>query len=121
MAANGEPDALMVYPSGRKRLLSTGMVVFLVVSAAAPLIAMAGNMPIGLSFPAGLGMPMAFVVVAAILACFAVGYAELSRAVKGTGAFYTYIGRGLGKPAGVVAAYCAVLAWTRPFARRASQ
>ena len=40
-----------------------------------------------------------------------VGYAELSRAVKGTGAFYTYIGRGLGKPAGVVAAYCAVLAY----------
>ena len=111
MAANGDSDALMVYPSGRKRLLSTGMVVFLVVSAAAPLTAMAGNMPIGLSFPAGLGMPMAFVVVAAILACFAVGYAELSRAVKGTGAFYTYIGRGLGKPAGVVAAYCAVLAY----------
>ena len=72
---------------------------------------MAGNMPIGLSFPAGLGMPMAFVVVAAILACFAVGYAELSRAVKGTGAFYTYIGWGLGKPAGTVAAYCAVLAY----------
>ena len=93
MPANGDSDALMVYPSGRKRLLSTGMVVFLVVSAAAPLTAMAGNMPIGLSFPAGLGMPMAFVVVAAILACFAVGYAELSRAVKGTGAFYTYIGR----------------------------
>ena len=111
MAANGDSDALMVYPTGRKRLLSTGMVVFLVVSAAAPLTAMAGNMPIGLSFPAGLGMPMAFVVVAAILACFAVGYAELSRAVKGTGAFYTYIGRGLGKPAGVVAAYCAVLAY----------
>src|ERR1700722_13351485 len=58
MAANGDSDALMVYPSGRKRLLSTGMVVFLVVSAAAPLTAMAGNMPIGLSFPAGLGMPM---------------------------------------------------------------
>ena len=113
MAANGDSDALMVYPSGRKRLLSTGMVVFLVVSAAAPLTAMAGNMPIGLSFPAGLGMPMAFVVVAAILACFAVGYAELSRAVKGTGAFYTYIGRGLGKPAGVVAAYCAC-SLTRP-------
>jgi amino acid transporter len=45
-------------------------------------------------------MPMAFVVVAAILACFAVGYAELSRAVKGTGAFYTYIGRGLGNANG---------------------
>ena len=111
MAASGESEALMVYPSGKKRLLSTGMVVFLVVSAAAPLTAMAGNMPIGLSFPAGLGMPMAFVVVAAILTCFAVGYAELSRSVKGTGAFYTYIGRGLGKPAGVVAAYCAVLAY----------
>jgi hypothetical protein len=69
MAANGDSDALMVYPSGKKRLLSTGMVVFLVVSAAAPLTAMAGNMPIGLSFSAGLGMPMAFVVVAAILAC----------------------------------------------------
>src|SRR5580704_18874332 len=40
MAANGDSDALMVYPSGRKRLLSTGMVVFLVVSAAAPLTAM---------------------------------------------------------------------------------
>ncbi len=84
MAASGEPDALMVYPSGRKRLLSTSMVVFLVVSAAAPLTAMAGNMPIGLSFPAGLGMPMAFVVIAAVLGCFAVGYDELSRAVKGS-------------------------------------
>jgi cation diffusion facilitator CzcD-associated flavoprotein CzcO/amino acid transporter len=101
----------MVYPSRGKRLLSTGMVVFLVVSAAAPLTAMAGNMPIGLSLPAGLGMPMAFVVVTAILACFAAGYAELSRAVKSGGAFYTYIGRGLGRPAGVVAAYCAVLAY----------
>ncbi len=111
MAEAGNSDAMMVYPSGKKRLLSTSMVVFLVVSAAAPLTAMAGNMPIGLSFPAGLGMPMAFVVIAAVLGCFAVGYAELSRAVKGTGAFYTYIGRGLGKPAGVVAAYCAVLAY----------
>ena len=111
MAEGADSDALMVYPSGKKRLLSTGMVVFLVVSAAAPLTAMAGNMPIGLSFPGGLGMPMAFVVVAAILGCFAAGYAELSRVVKGTGAFYTYIGRGLGKPAGVVAAYCAVLAY----------
>ncbi len=111
MSEGRDSDSMMVYPSGRKRHLSTSMVVFLVVSAAAPLTAMAGNMPIGLSFPAGLGMPMAFVVIAAVLGCFAVGYAELSRAVKGTGAFYTYIGRGLGKPAGVVAAYCAVLAY----------
>lgn len=108
---DGLSQTSMVYPSGARRLLSTGMVVFLVVSAAAPLTAMAGNMPIGLSLPAGLGMPMAFVVVTAILACFAAGYAELSRAVKSGGAFYTYIGRGLGKPAGVVAAYCAVLAY----------
>ena len=56
-------------------------------------------------------MPMAFVVVVPPFSPCGVGYAELSRAVKGTGAFYTYIGRGLGKPAGVVAAYCAVLAY----------
>jgi len=98
-------------PSANYRRLTTAKVVFLVVAAAAPLAAMVGNMPLALGMPGGLGMPAAFLIVGLILLCFAAGYSAMSREVVSTGAFYTYIGKGLGKPAGVVAAYCAVLAY----------
>jgi amino acid transporter len=91
--------------------LSTGRVVFLVVAAAAPLAAMVGNLPLALAVGNGPGTPGAFLLATLILLCFAVGYAAMSRQVVNTGAFYTYVGRGLGRPAAVGAAYVAVLAY----------
>ncbi|HEY2287023.1 MAG TPA: hypothetical protein VGH88_14905, partial [Streptosporangiaceae bacterium] len=105
--AAGQPGAV----PGR-RLLSTSRVVFLVIAAAAPMAAMVGNVPLALFDGNGAGLPAAFGVGAVILLCFSVGYAAMSRRVVNTGAFYTYIARALGKPAGVGAAYVAVLAYT---------
>ena len=95
-----------------RRTLTTGRVVFLVIAAAAPLAAMVGNVPLALLYGNGPGLPVAFVIAAAVLLCFAVGYAAMSRTVVNTGAFYTYVARGLGKPAGLGAAYVAVLSYT---------
>jgi amino acid transporter len=91
--------------------LSTGRVVFLVVAAAAPLAAMVGNLPLALDVGNGAGTPGAFLLATVILFCFAIGYAAMSQQVVNTGAFYTYVGRGLGRPASVGAAYVAVLAY----------
>jgi amino acid transporter len=107
-------DDLIRLPSADKarfRALTTARVVLLVVAAAAPLASVIGNMPLALGLPAGIGMPATFLAVTAVLLCFAAGYAAMSREIVSTGAFYTYIGKGLGKPAAIVAAYCAILAY----------
>lgn len=96
----------------QQRVLSTGRVVFIVIAAAAPMAAMVGNVPIALSQGNGAGLPAAFVVAALVLLSFSVGYAEMSRRVVNTGAFYTYVSRALGKPPGVGAAYVALASYT---------
>jgi len=95
----------------KRRVLSTQRIVFLVVAAAAPLAAMIGNLPIALARGNGAGTPGAFLFAGVTLICFAVGYAAMSRRVVNTGAFYTYVAKGLGKRAGVGAAYTAVIAY----------
>lgn len=95
----------------RRQVLSTPRVVFLVVAAAAPLAAMIGNLPISLGRGNGAGTPAAFLFAACTLLCFSVGYAAMSRRVVNTGAFYTYVAMGLGKTAGVGAAFTAVVAY----------
>lgn len=94
------------------RVLSTGRIVFIVIAAAAPMAAMVGNVPMALRHGNGAGLPSAFLIATAVLLCFAVGYAQMSRRVVNTGAFYTYVARALGKQSGVGAAYIAVVAYT---------
>jgi amino acid transporter len=94
-----------------RKKLSTTRIVFLVVAAAAPLAAMVGNVPLALKLGNGPGLPGAFVLATVVLFCFAVGYAAMSRKVVNTGAFYTYVARGLGKPPAVSAAFVAVLSY----------
>jgi len=96
---------------GRRRL-STGRVVFLVIAAAAPMAAMVGNVPLAVLYGNGAGLPAAYLIASLVLLCFSVGYAAMSRRVVNTGAFYTYIARALGKPAGVGSAYLAVVSYT---------
>jgi amino acid transporter len=99
-------------PAGRRRTLTTGRVVFVVIAAAAPLAAMIGNVPLGLIRGNGAGLPAAFLFGVAILLCFSIGYAAMSKRVVNSGAFYTYIARALGKPAGVAAAYVGAISYT---------
>jgi cation diffusion facilitator CzcD-associated flavoprotein CzcO/amino acid transporter len=108
-----EPSATLVDPGARstkRRRLNTAQIVFLVVAAAAPLAALIGNMPLALRL-SGPSMPSAFLFVGIVLLCFAVGYASISREIVSTGAFYTYIARGLGKTPAVMAAYVAVISY----------
>ena len=97
-------------PSDRRKL-STSRIVFLVVAAAAPLAAMVGNVPLALKLGNGPGLPGAFVLATVVLLCFAVGYAAMSRKIVNTGAFYTFVARGLGKPPAVAVALIAVVSY----------
>ncbi|MEU7961387.1 APC family permease [Micromonospora humida] len=86
-------------------------VVFFVIAAAAPLTVVAGGATTGYAVTGVTGIPVAYLVVAALLALFAVGYVAMSRHIVNAGAFYTYVTRGLGRPAGVAAAAVALLAY----------
>lgn len=84
----------------------------MVIAAAAPMAAMVGNTPLALLYGNGPGLPIAYAIAAVALLCFSVGYAAMSRRVVNTGAFYTYVARGVGRPPAVGAAYLAVLSYT---------
>ncbi|MFD9099336.1 APC family permease [Streptomyces collinus] len=98
--------------SGKRKQLSVGRIVALVIAAAAPLSAILGNLPLALSLGNGAGLPGVLLIATAVLLCFSIGYGAMSRHVVNTGAFYTYVGQGLGKPVAVGAALLAVLSYS---------
>nr|WP_255548347.1 APC family permease [Luteibacter sp. dw_328] len=83
----------------------------MVLAAAAPLASMIGNLPIAISRGTGGNVPVAFLIAGLILIAFTTGYAFIGRRVVSTGAFYTYVAEGLGKPLGVGTAYSAILSY----------
>ena len=96
----------------RANSLGTLGVVILVLSAASPLIGLTGAIPTAMVLGNGIGAPMAFVLVGAILLIFASGYIAMSRQVTNAGALYAFVGRGLGLPVGLGAAGLAWWAYT---------
>lgn len=95
----------------KKNSLGTSAVTFLVVSAAAPLTAVAGGVPLSMLLGNGAGIPGAFLLVTAILLIFAVGYVAMARHVNNAGAFYAFAARGLGGNAGGASALIAILSY----------
>src|SRR5207247_298991 len=87
-------------------------VLFFVLAGVAPLTVAAGVIPSAYATTGLTGIPAAFLVIALILALFAVGYVAMTRHITNAGAFYAFIARGLGRPAGVAAALVALLAYT---------
>nr|WP_063570975.1 APC family permease [Luteibacter rhizovicinus] len=100
-----------VAPPPKSHKLSTQFIVFMVLAAAAPLASMIGNLPIAISRGTGGNVPVAFLIAGLILVAFTTGYAFIGRRVVSTGAFYTYVAEGLGKPLGVGTAYSAILSY----------
>lgn len=94
-----------------KRPLGSIEIFFMVVAAAAPLAAVVGNGALGVLLGNGPGMPGAYLVAGLVLIPFALGFVKMSPHVKGGGAFYAYIRRGLGGRAGGAAAYVALLVY----------
>lgn len=95
----------------RRGTLGTFGVAFFVISAAAPLTAMAGGAPVAMLLGNGAGVPFAYVLTAVVLLVFAVGYTTMARHHTSTGAFYSYIARGLRQPAGGASAFLALLGY----------
>ncbi|MFI9048593.1 APC family permease [Streptomyces sp. NPDC053427] len=97
-------------PSLDRTAIGTGDLVFFVVAAAAPLTVMAGVAPVSIGM-AGEAAPLGYLVSGLLLVVFAAGFTAMSGYVRNAGAFYGYIGRGLGGATGAGAAYVALLAY----------
>lgn len=95
----------------RRGRLGVVGVAFFVISAAAPLTAMAGGAPVAMLLGNGEGLPFAYVIVSLLLLIFAVGYTAMARHHTSTGAFYSYVARGLRQKAGGSAAIIALLGY----------
>ncbi|MBP2369505.1 APC family permease [Pseudonocardia parietis] len=98
-------------PGLRRRRLGVVHLVFFTVAASAPLTVLAGGVTTAYAVSGNQGVPLAFLGVAAVLVLFAVGYAAMSRHVANAGAFYSYLARGLGRPAGVAGSFVALVGY----------
>ncbi|MCF3125189.1 APC family permease [Streptomyces arenae] len=94
-----------------ERRIGVPGIVFFVVAASAPLTVAAGGVPQSLGVSGVLGIPLLYLLTAAVLALFSAGYAAMSRHITGAGAFYAYAAQGLGRTPGVGAAFVALLAY----------
>lgn len=94
-----------------KGKLGVAGIVFFVVAAAAPLLGMTGAVPVAMFLGNGAGASGTYLAVGLILALFAVGYSAMSQKVTNTGAFFAYVGRGLGRKAGVASAFASIVGY----------
>lgn len=86
-------------------------IVFFVVAAAAPLVGMTGAVPVAIALGNGAAAPGAYLVAGLILLIFSVGYSAMSHQVSNSGAFFAFVGRGLGLTAGIGSAFVSLLAY----------
>ena len=96
--------------SPSQAVLGAPHLIFFVVAAAAPLGFAVGAIPIGIG-RGGIGLPLAFVVTAMLLAVFAVGYVAMAAHVRKVGGLYEFVSAGLGRTMGVGAAFVALGAY----------
>lgn len=90
--------------------LGTFDIFFFVVAAAAPLAVMAGAAPLAFRL-GGIGTPGAYVFSGVVYVLCAAGFTAFAQHVRNAGAFYAFIGRGLGRRAGGAAALVALLSY----------
>jgi amino acid transporter len=86
-------------------------IVFFVVAASAPLVGMTGAVPVAMLLGNGAATPGAYLAVGLTLLLFSVGYAAMSNKVTNAGAFFAFVGKGLGAKAGVASAYASIIGY----------
>jgi amino acid transporter len=86
-------------------------IVFFVVAAAAPLVGMTGAVPVAMLAGNLAAAPGAYLAVGITLLIFSVGFSTMSNQVTNAGAFFAYVGRGLGKHAGVGSAFISIVGY----------
>lgn len=95
----------------RKARLGVAGIVFFVVAASAPMAGMTGVVPVAGVLGNGAAVPGAYVFVGLILLLFSVGFTAMSHKVTNAGAFFAYVGKGLGINVGVGSAFVSILAY----------
>lgn len=96
------------------RTLTTWKIIVLIIGAMTPLAVVVGTVPLGFAF-GGPSMTVMFIVAGIVIGLFCVGYSQMVRRITRPGAFYNYIARGLGRPAGVGAAITGSLGYIAGF------
>ena len=91
--------------------LGVPSVVFFGVAGAAPLTVILGAITTIYAVVGSTVVPLSYLVAAAILAIFTIGFVAMSRHIVNSGAFYSYIAQGLGRVTGVGAAFVALPAY----------
>lgn len=86
-------------------------ILFFVLSGQAPLTGIAGAAPISVAIGNGAGTPAAYVLAGVVILLFSVGFVAMGRHVVDAGAFYTYIGKGLGRTMGAGSAAVALFSY----------
>jgi amino acid transporter len=95
----------------RKNRLGVLGIVFFVVAASAPLVGMTGAVPVAILAGNGAAAPGAYLLVGLILILFSVGFTAMTSKVTNAGAFFAYVGRGLGKNWGIGSAFASVVGY----------
>ena len=113
-----EPD-IITSALARNRL-GVPSVVFFGVAGAAPLTVIIGAISAIYAIIGNTAVPVVYLVTAGILSIFTVGFVAMSRHIVNSGAFYAYISHGLGRLAGVGAAFVALPAYSLMQIGRAS-
>lgn len=108
-----EPVADAELANSTRETLRGKMGTFSLLSTAlafnAPLAILAGFIPVVIGVGNGLGAPLVFVVLTAVILLFAVGLNAMATRMRRPGAFYAYIAQGLGKRAGLGGGFVAIL------------
>ena len=91
--------------------LGVPSVVFFGVAGAAPLTVILGAVTTIYAVVGSTVVPVSYLVAAAILAIFTIGFVAMSRHIVNSGAFYSYISQGLSRVTGVGAAFVALPAY----------
>jgi len=88
--------------------LTTPVIIILVMAIVSPIGGYIGPLILGIGLGTGAGFPLTMLIGTLVMLCFCAGYAAMSRRVKETGAFYAYITKGLGRPAGGAGSFIAL-------------
>ncbi|MET8828156.1 APC family permease [Streptomyces sp. NPDC004610] len=93
----------------RRGAIGVPGMLFMVMAATAPLTALSSNFTLTFALGAGTGTVGVIIVVAALLAVYTAGYLAMARTVVDSGAYYAYIGYGLGRVVGAASAMVAAV------------
>jgi amino acid transporter len=108
MASSSQTSVEVPHTPNGKRLqgkLGVVAIAFMVIACASPLTTIAGGAPQSVAFGNGLGTPANYAVVSIFMLFFAVALSTMNKYVSNAGAFYVYVGRGLGAASGLAAAF----------------